>query len=76
MADNPKEAKARAEVKFAKAQKAAQEGATAKAQYDAEARAVREKTSRLRATRLARDAAAAETQPIRKSGARNKKPSA
>ncbi len=44
MADNAKEKRER-------------EGAKAMAQYDAEARAVREKTARLRETRLAHEAA-------------------
>lgn len=46
MADNLKEKRER-------------EGAVAMAQYEAEARAVREKTARLRELRLAREAAAA-----------------
>ena len=60
MADNSKEARERAEVRFAKAQKVAQVSKEAWADHDAEAVAVRAKTSRLRALRLAKEAADAE----------------
>jgi hypothetical protein len=46
-----------AESRFKQAQKAAQDAKEARAQYEAEARATREKTARLRALRLAKEAA-------------------
>lgn len=46
-----------AEARFQKAQKAAHDAREAKAQYEAEARAMREKTVRLKALRLAKEAA-------------------
>ena len=49
-----------AEARFKKAQKAAQEAKEARAHYESEARAVREKTARLKALRLAKEAAALE----------------
>lgn len=57
MADNSKEAKARAETSFKKKEQQAREGAKARMQYEAEGHAVREKTARLRALRLAKEAA-------------------
>ena len=56
MADNSKEARARAEARFEKAQKASQEREKVHGELEAEAKAVREKTARLRALRLAREA--------------------
>jgi hypothetical protein len=56
LADNPKVARARAEASFKKDQKA-REGAKAMAEYEAAAAAVRVKTERLRALRLAKEAA-------------------
>lgn len=58
MADNAKDVRERAEARAEKAQRAAQDAAEAKADRQATARAVDEKTLRLRALRLARDAAA------------------
>ena len=77
MADNPKESRAGAEAKFAKVEKAAQENARAKAQDDAAAHAVREKTSRLRAARLAKEEAESEAEAptMKKPATRRKKPS-
>ena len=49
-----------ANAKFKKAQRV-QEGAQGRAQYETDARAVREKTARLRSLRLAKDAAEMET---------------
>ena len=46
-----------AEARFKKAQKATQEAKEARAHYESEARAVREKTARLKAIRLAKEAA-------------------
>ena len=57
MADQSKEARERAEARFEKAQKATQDAAQAKADRQATTRAIDEKTTRLRALRLARDAA-------------------
>lgn len=57
MADNSKEAKARAEASFKKKEQQAKEGAKARMQYEAERHAVREKTVRLKALRLAKEAA-------------------
>ena len=45
-----------AEARFKKAQKATQEAKEARAHYESEARAVREKTARLKAIRLAKEA--------------------
>jgi hypothetical protein len=77
LVDDPNDVRARAEAKFAKAQKAAQEGEKAWAEHNTAARAVRDKTSRLRAARLAKEAAEieAEDQTIKKPAARRKKPS-
>jgi hypothetical protein len=47
----------RAEARFKRAQKATQDAKEAWAHYESEARAVREKTARLKALRLAKDAA-------------------
>jgi len=49
--------RSRAEARFKRAQKATQEAKEAWAHYESEARAVREKTARLKALRLAKDAA-------------------
>ena len=49
-----------------KKQQRAREGAQAWADYQAEARATREKTSRLRALRLARDAATKNPTDVKK----------
>lgn len=78
MADNSRESRERAEVRFAKAQKAADVSKEAWADHDAEARAVRAKTSRLRALRLAKEAADAEAGPEvkKKPVTRRKKPPA
>jgi hypothetical protein len=47
----------RAEARFKRAQKATQDAKEAWAHYESEARAVREKTAKLKALRLAKDAA-------------------
>ena len=46
-----------AEARFKKAQKATQDAKEARAHYESEARAVREKIARLKAIRLAKEAA-------------------
>jgi hypothetical protein len=51
-------ARARAEAQFKKKEQQAREGEQARAEYEATQRAVRENTARLRALRLAREAAA------------------
>ncbi len=58
---NPKEAKARAEAAFKRKEQQAREGAKAWTEYEAQSRAVAEKTERLRALRLAKEAADKET---------------
>jgi hypothetical protein len=63
----------RAEARFKRAQKATQDAKEAWAHYESEARAVREKTARLKALRLARDAA--DSQRVGKTPAK-KAPSA
>jgi hypothetical protein len=50
---NSQEARARAEASFKKKEERAREGAKAAAEYEANVIAVREKTARLRALRLA-----------------------
>lgn len=58
MAANSRDARARdrAEAQFRKAATAMKEGEKAKAQYDAAGQAMRDKTERLRALRLAKEA--------------------
>jgi hypothetical protein len=53
----------RAESAFKKRERRAQEGAIAMAEYQAAALALTEKTARLKALRLARDAAMADPAP-------------
>ncbi len=82
MADNSKEAKARAEASFKKKEQQAREGAEARMQYEAERNAVRDKTARLKSLRLAKEAADKETEaqsklkPKPKAKAPAKKPKA
>ena len=56
---NSKEAKARAEASFKRKQEKAREGAMAWAEYEAQHRGVDQKIARLRALRLAKEAAEA-----------------
>jgi hypothetical protein len=67
---NPKEEQERAEARFHKTLKKAHEAKQAMFQYEADARAVSEKTAKLKALRLAKVAAeakmAAETPPPKK----------
>jgi hypothetical protein len=56
-AKEPNGAKERAEASFKKKERRAQEGAEGMAAYKAAARAVEEKTARLRALRLAKEKA-------------------
>jgi len=55
--DDPDAVRAKAEAKFKKNEDLRQEGEKAKTEYEAEARARDEKTARLRALRLAKEAA-------------------
>jgi hypothetical protein len=55
-----------AEARFKKAQKATQEAKEARAHYESEARAIREKTARLKAIRLAKEAADLEARVDKK----------
>jgi hypothetical protein len=69
---NTDEARRRAETLFKKEQQL-REAEQAMTEYQAELRAMREKTARLRALRLARDAASkTKTPPANQKGARNK----
>jgi hypothetical protein len=63
--------KAKAEAQFRKAQQA-KDGRAAMAEYEAKAAAVRANTERLRALRIARDAAAAKVVPAAAPVARSK----
>ena len=56
LSKNPKDAMERAEASFKKEERA-REGAKAMRDYEAESRAVHEKTARLKALRLAKEAA-------------------
>ena len=75
---SPKEYQAKAEAQFHEAIKKAQEAKQAVSQYEAAARATDEKTARLRALRLAKEAAeaiaAAENKPAARKKAVSKKP--
>ena len=76
------EARARAEAKFQKQQKAAEEGAKATAEREVQAQAVEANTARLKSLRLTKEAAdkaaaaqtKAGTQAKSKPAATNKKP--
>jgi hypothetical protein len=57
MVSNSNDAKARAEASFKRKEQQAHEGAKAWAEYEAQRRAEAEKTERLRALRLAKEAA-------------------
>lgn len=63
---NPKEYQAKAEAQFHQTIKKAHEAKQAVSQYEAAARAVDEKTARLRALRLAKEAAEAKEAADRK----------
>jgi uncharacterized protein YaiL (DUF2058 family) len=74
LADNSEQARLRAEAKFKKAQVQAREGEKAWAEHNAATQATRDKTSRLKAARLAKEAADKEAQPIKAAKGRRKKP--
>ena len=59
MASNSKDTRDRAEASFKKQEQRAREGAKAMADYEAEGRATREKTARLKSLRMAQQAAGA-----------------
>ena len=59
MASNSKDTRDRAEAGFKKQEQRAREGAKAMADYEAQGRATREKTARLKSLRMAQQAAAA-----------------
>ncbi len=63
MAREPKELSAQAGVRLEKAQKLAREGEKARAEYDSAGRAAELKTARLKALRLAKEAADREAAP-------------
>ncbi len=58
---NSKDARARAEASFKRKEEQARPGATAWAEYEAQRRAVAERTEQLRALRLAKEAAETAT---------------
>jgi hypothetical protein len=62
LSKNSKDVMDRAEASFKKEERA-REGAKAMRDYEAEGRAVHEKTARLKALRLAKEAAEKEAQP-------------
>ena len=62
LSKKPKDTGDRAEATFKKEERA-REGAKAMREYEAEGRAVREKTARLKSLRLAKEAADREAQP-------------
>ena len=64
-----------AEARFKKAQKASHDAKEAWAHYEAEARAVREKTARLKAMRLAKEAADLKAQAAKKAAGAKTTPS-
>jgi hypothetical protein len=76
MADNSKEARDRAEARFKKMKETAREGEQARAQYDAAGQATREKTSRLRSLRLAKEASEKRTEAEKTPVAPKKSPRA
>ena len=73
MRDDRDQVRAKAEARFEKAQKAAQDGAEAKTEHEAQAQAVEEKTARLRSLRLAQEAAGKKAQVKTKSAVTRKK---
>ena len=72
MSNNSKDAQHRAAAEFRKVQRA-KEGAKAMSDYEAAGHAIREKTSKLRALRLAKEAADKETEAKAKPATKEKK---
>jgi hypothetical protein len=66
LAKNSKDVMNRAEASFKKEERA-REGAKAMRDYEAESRAVREKTARLKSLRLAKEATDQKAEPKKKS---------
>ena len=66
MLPNHSKERDQAEARFKKAQKATHDAKEARAAYEAEARTVREKTARLKALRLAKEATDLETRVDKK----------
>ena len=62
MSGNPEEVRARAEAKFQKQQKAAEEGVKVRAEHEARAQGVEANTARLKSLRLAKEAADKEAE--------------
>ncbi len=75
MLPNHSKERDQAEARFKKAQKATQDANEARAHYESEARAVREKTARLKALRLAKEATDLETRVDKKAIASKAMPS-
>ena len=75
LAKNSKDVMDRAEASFKKEERA-REGAKAMRDYEAEGRAVREKTARLKSLRLAKEAADKEAEPKKASRQSKTTPSA
>ena len=71
LSKNSKDVMDRAEASFKKEERA-REGAKAMRDYEAEGRAVREKTARLKLLRLAKEAAEKKAEPVKK-GSRSSK---
>ncbi len=77
MGSSPEEARARAEAKFQKQQQADQQAAVAKAEQEAQGRAIEANTARLKSLRLAKEAADKDVAAQTKAGAQAKsKPAA
>ena len=72
MTNNPAQTRDRAEAKFKKMERA-QDGVLARAEYEAEAVAVRERTMQLKSLRLAEEAADAAIEVKRKPLTRTRK---
>jgi hypothetical protein len=64
----------RTDASFSKKERQAREGAKAIAEYEAQANATRKKTARLRALRLAKEAADMEAEAAKKLAAAQAKP--
>ena len=73
MGDNSEAARARAEARFEKIQKATQESAAVWAQYEASCRAVRDRTVLLKEMRLAKEATEAAAAALEKAAPKKKR---
>ena len=72
MGGSPEEVRARAEAKFQKQQKAAEEGAKVRAEHEARAQGVEANTARLKSLRLAKEAADKDVAAQTKAGTQAK----